>query len=121
MLLLGSILGMMFHENSSFLHIGIASCLLSAGTGCLNTPATTMALSGLEGKTRVDGSAIFNTFRQFSSSLASTLAILIYMLASSISDAYLGVRATYACYIGFSIIIFFIALNVLKRDTKVKE
>lgn len=114
MLLLGSVIGMMFHENSSMLHIGIVSCLLSAGTGFLNTPATTMGLSNLNEKNRVDGSSILNTLRQISSSLASTLAILIYTIASSGTMNISGVRAAYVFYIGCSVIIIMIAFRFLK-------
>lgn len=45
--------------------------LQSVAMSTLNSPTTAMALSGLEGRERVDGSAIFNTLRQISSSLAS--------------------------------------------------
>lgn len=118
MLLAGSILGTMFHEGNSLIHIGIVSCLLSAGTGFLNSPATTMGLSGLDAKSRVDGSSILNTLRQISSSLASTLAVLIYSLISRNSGDIMGVKAAYMFYIGISIITIIFAFNFLRRVGK---
>lgn len=116
MLLLGSITGILFHKNTGLLHIGMVSCLLSAGTGFLNTPAITMALSNLEGKDRVDGSSILNTLRQISSSLATTFAILVYSLVSSYANQIPGVKAVYACYMALSILMFLIVLNILKKS-----
>jgi len=114
MLLVGSILGIMFHGDSSLIHIGIVSCLLSAGTGFLNSPATTMGLSDLDAKNRVDGSSILNTLRQISSSLASTLAILIYSLVSVNSGDILGVKAAYTFYIGISAVTIIVAFRFLR-------
>lgn len=54
-----------------------------------------MALSGLEGRERIDGSAIFNTLRQISSSLASTLSVLFYTLMGSDMTAIHGVYGYY--------------------------
>ena len=80
----------------------------------LNSPATAMALSGLEGKERVDGSAIFNTLRQISSSLASTLSVLIYTLIGS------NMTAIHGVYVYFGLITIAIAVAVilyLKAET----
>jgi len=120
MLTLGSILGIMFHQNNGLLHIGIVSCLLSAGTGFLNTPATTMGLSDLEGKNRVDGSSIFNTLRQISSSIASTFAIVAYTIISSKQGNNIsGIKGTYIFYLGFSVLAAIIAFNFLRNYNKV--
>ena len=62
----------------------------------LNSPTTAMALSGLAGRERVDGSAIFNTLRQISSSLASTISVLIFTLMGSNISA---VHSVYVYYI----------------------
>ena len=66
-----------------------------------------MALSGLEGKERVDGSAIFNTLRQISSSLASTMAVLIYTLIGGDMTAIHGV------YVYFGLVTVAIAVSII--------
>lgn len=121
MLLIGSILGMMFHQDNNLIHIGIASCLLSAGTGFLSSPTTTMGLSDLDAKNRIDGSSILNTLRQIASSLASTLAILIYSIISRNSGAIAGVKTTYAFYIGISVLTIMFAFNFLRESKSVKK
>ena len=73
----------------------------------LNSPATTMALSKLSGNTRIDGSAVFNTIRQISSSLASTIAVLIYTLAGS------DINAIRVVFIYFGIVTIVIIVSVL--------
>ena len=81
----------------------------------LNSPATAMALSGLEGKERVDGSAIFNTLRQISSSLASTLSVLIYTLLGS------NMTAVHGVYVYFGLVTIGVAVAVilyLKTENK---
>jgi len=120
MLLAGSILGVMFHKDASLIHIGIISCLLSAGTGFLSSPTTTMGLSNLDAKSRVDGSSILNTLRQIASSLASTLAILIYSLLSKYAGDVIGVKAAYTFYIGISVITIIFALRFLQSSKKSK-
>jgi len=120
MLLAGSILGVMFHKDASLIHIGIVSCLLSAGTGFLSSPTTTMGLSKLDAKSRVDGSSILNTLRQIASSLASTLAILIYSLLSKYAGDVIGVKAAYTFYIGISVITIIFALRFLQSSKKSK-
>lgn len=114
MLLTGSILGIMFNEGSGLIFVGSVSCLLSAGTGFLSSPATTMGLSDLDDKNRIDGSSILNTLRQISSSLASTLAILIYSIVSGNNGNILGVKAAYMFYIGISVISVIVAFDFLR-------
>ena len=84
-------MGLMMTQSVSIVDIAAAFALQSLGMATLNSPTTTLALSGLEGKERVDGSAIFNTLRQISSSLASTLAVLIFTLLGSSEAAIHGV------------------------------
>lgn len=73
----------------------------------LISPSTTMALSGLKGQERVDGSAIYNTLRQISSSLASTLSVLIFTLIGS------NMIAIHGVYLYFGIVTIFIAIAVI--------
>lgn len=79
-----SVMGFLFSPNTSIIYIAVAFALQAIAMSTLNSPATAMALSGLDGRQRVDGSAIFNTLRQISSSLASTLSVLIYTLLAAI-------------------------------------
>ena len=116
MLVAGSILGVMINNNSGLLHIGVVSCLLSAGTGFFNSPVTAMGLSNLEGRNRVDGSSVLNTLRQISSSLASTFAIVIYTMVGAQSNDYFGVKVIYICYLGFSILTILAIVNFLKNS-----
>lgn len=112
--ILYTILGLNFRENTGILYIGTAFAAQTIAMGTLNSPVTTIALSGLKGQERVDGSAIFNTFRQISSSLASTLAILIYTL---IEKSHGSMSAIHGVYIYFGIVtialIIFIILFLL--------
>ena len=74
-----------------------------------------MALSGLEGRERVDGSAIYNTLRQISSSLASTLSVLIYTLTGS------NLTAIHGVYVYFGLVTIAIAAAIiiyLKAESK---
>lgn len=73
----------------------------------LNSPTTAMALSGLEGRERVDGSAIFNTLRQISSSLVSTLLVLIFTLAGS------NITAIHLTHVYFMFVTIVIAISVV--------
>lgn len=69
----------------------------------------------MKGKERVDGSAIFNTLRQISSSLASTLSVLIFTLTGS------NVTAVHCVYIYFAFVTIAIAVAVtlyLKSESK---
>lgn len=78
-----SVMGILSSEKTGILYIAAAFALQSIAMAMLNSPATTMALSKLSGDARIDGSAVYNTLRQISSSLASTLSVLIYTLAGS--------------------------------------
>lgn len=111
MLLLGSGAGMFFSKNSSLFYIGVVSCIISTGAGFLNTPATTMALSNLKGRDRVDGSSILNTLRQISSSMATTLAVLVYSGISARLDILTGIKATYIYFGAVSFVTIIIAVK----------
>lgn len=78
-----SIMGLFLSQDASIIYIAIIFAFQSVAMSTLNSPTTAMALSGLEGRERVDGSAIYNTLRQISSSLASTLSVLIFTLTGS--------------------------------------
>lgn len=99
--------GMFFTQNASILYVAFVFALQSVALSLLNSPVTALALSGFEGRKRVDGSAIYNTLRQISSSLATTLSVLIYTLGGSNIAAIRGV------YLYFGIITAFIAAAVL--------
>ena len=81
----------------------------------LNSPTTTMALSGLKGQERVDGSAIYNTLRQISSSLASTMSILIFTIFGSNLSA---VRYVYMYFGIITIAIVVLLIAYLKAEKK---
>lgn len=113
-----SVMGFLFSQNTSIIYIAVAFAVQTIAMSALNSPTTAMALSGLEGRERVDGSAIFNTLRQISSSLASTLAVLIYTLAGSNLPAMHGVYVYFGLVtiaIGGAVILY------LKGETKNKE
>ncbi|MDE7269097.1 MAG: hypothetical protein K2N81_01320, partial [Acetatifactor sp.] len=96
-------------------HIAIVFACQSVAMSTLNSPTTAMALSGLEGRERVDGSAIFNTLRQISSSLASTLSVLIFTLTGS------NLTAVHSVYIYYGLVTIAIAVAVtlyLKSQNK---
>lgn len=82
-----SVMGVCFTDNTGIIYIAVAFALQTVAMSMLNSPATTMALSKLSGNIRIDGSAVFNTVRQISSSLASTLSVLVFTLAGSNIDA----------------------------------
>ena len=110
-----SVMGLFLSDNTPIVYISVLFALQSVAMASLLSPATTMALSGLEGKLRVDGSAIFNTLRQISSSLASTLSVLIYTLAGS------SIAAVHSVYGYFGIIttaIFITVILYLKSENK---
>ena len=102
-----SILGLFFSQDTSILYIAIVFSLQTVAMSTLNSPTTAMALGGLEGRERVDGSAIFNTLRQISSSLSSTLAVLIYTLAGS------DIAAVHGVYLYFALVTLAIAVAVI--------
>ena len=102
-----SIMGSCFSEQTGIVYIAATFALQTVAMSMLNSPATTMALSKLSGNIRIDGSAVFNTIRQISSSLASTLSVLIYTLAGS------GIHAVHIVYIYYGIITAAIVISVL--------
>ena len=91
-----SIMGLFLSKNTPIIYIAIIFAFQSVAMSTLNSPTTAMALSGLAGQERVDGSAIFNTLRQISSSLASTISVLIFTLMGSNISA---VHSVYVYYI----------------------
>lgn len=102
-----SVMGICFTEGTGIVYIAVTFALQTVAMSMLNSPATTMALSKLYGNTRIDGSAVFNTIRQISSSLASTIAVLIYTLAGS------DINAIRVVYIYFGIVTIVIIVSVL--------
>lgn len=102
-----SVMGICFSEGTGIVYIAVTFALQTVAMSMLNSPATTMALSKLSGNTRIDGSAVFNTIRQISSSLASTIAVLIYTLAGS------DINAIRVVYIYFGIVTIVIIVSVL--------
>ena len=102
-----SIMGLFLSQNSSILYIAIVFAFQSVAMSTLNSPTTAMALSGLEGRERIDGSAIFNTLRQISSSLASTLSVLIFTLTGS------NISAVHCVYLYFSLVTAAVAVAVI--------
>lgn len=102
-----SIMGICFTENTGIIYIAVTFALQTVAMSMLNSPATTMALSKLSGNTRIDGSAVFNTIRQISSSLASTLSVLIFTLAGS------DINAVHVVFIYYGIVTIVIVISVL--------
>ena len=111
-----SVMGLFFSDNTSIIYIAAAFACQTVAMSSLNSPVTAMALSGLDGKERVDGSAIFNTLRQISSSLASTISVLIFTLIGSNMIAIHGVYAYYGV-VTIAIAIAII-LYIKKKQTK---
>ncbi|MCD8356394.1 MAG: MFS transporter [Clostridia bacterium] len=101
-----SIMGICFSEKTGIVYIAATFALQTVAMSMLNSPSTTMALSKLTGNIRIDGSAVFNTIRQISSSLASTLSVLIYTLAGS------NINAVHAVYIYYGIVTVAIVISV---------
>lgn len=102
-----SAMGLCFTERTGIVYISVTFALQTVAMSMLNSPATTMALSKLTGDIRIDGSAVFNTVRQISSSLASTLSVLVYTLAGS------DIHAVHVVYGYYGIITVVIAASVL--------
>lgn len=102
-----SIMGLFLSQNTSIIYIAIVFACQSVAMSTLNSPTTAMALSGLEGRERVDGSAIFNTLRQISSSLASTLSVLIFTLTGN------NIAAVHCVYIYYSLVTVVVAVTVV--------
>lgn len=111
-----AVMGVLSSENTSILYIAAAFALQTIAMSLLNSPTTTMALSKLSGSTRIDGSAVFNTMRQISSSLASTLSVLIYTLAGSDINA---VHVVYIYY-GFVTVVIIVSILLFLRAEKQK-
>ncbi len=101
------IMGVLFTENTGIIYIAAAFALQTVAMSVLNSPSTTMALSKLSGNARIDGSAVFNTVRQISSALASTLSVLIYTLAGS------DIHAVHVVYIYYGIVTVIIVISIL--------
>ena len=112
-----SVMGVCFSEGTGIVYIAVTFALQTVAMSMLNSPATTMALSKLSGNTRIDGSAVFNTIRQISSSLASTLAVLIYTLAGSDINA---IRVVYTYFGIVTIVIIVSVLLYLKVTSKLE-
>ena len=87
-----AVLGMQFTRDAAIWQIAAVFACQTVAMSLMNSPATAMALGDLDGQDRVDGSAIYNTLRQISSSLASTLSVLIFSAAGS------GVVAVHSVY-----------------------
>ena len=96
-----AVMGLFFNENTGIVYIAAVFAFQSIAMSMMNSPATTMALSNLSGRERIDGSAIFNTLRQISSSLSSTTSVLIYSLIS-INNS--NMSAVHGVYIYFGIV-----------------
>ncbi len=112
-----SVMGVCFTKNTSIIYIAVVFAFQTVAMSALNSPATTMALSNLSGSMRIDGSAVFNTVRQISSSLASTLTVLIYTLAGSGLNA---VRVVYSYYGMVTIMIVISVMLYLKSASRLK-
>lgn len=112
-----AIMGICFSEKTGIVYIAATFALQTVAMSMLNSPATTMALSKLTGNFRIDGSALFNTIRQISSSLASTLSVLIYTLAGSDINA---VHVVYGYYGMITVVIIVSVLLYLKAASKSK-
>lgn len=106
-----SVMGFCFSEQTGIIYISATFALQTVAMSMLNSPATTMALSKLTGAIRIDGSAVFNTVRQISSSLASTLSVLIYTLAGSDINA---IHVVYGYYGMITVVIIISVLLYLK-------
>lgn len=101
-----SIMGIGFSEKTGIVSIAVTFALQTVAMSMLNSPATTMALSKLTGDVRIDGSAVFNTIRQISSSLASTLSVLIFTLAGS------NIHAVHVVYTYYGMITVVIVMSL---------
>lgn len=101
-----SVMGICLSEKTGIIYIAVTFALQTVAMSVLNSPATTMALSSLTGNIRIDGSAVFNTIRQISSSLAATLSVLIYTLAGG------NINGVHVVYIYYGIITAVIVISV---------
>lgn len=110
-----SVMGMFLSEQTSIVYISVLFAFQSVAVAALISPSTAMALSGLEGKERVDGSAIFNTLRQISSSLSSTLAVLLFTLMGSNMTA---IHKVYGYFGIVTVAIVVVVIIYLKSEKK---
>lgn len=110
-----SVMGFLFSQGTSIIYIAVTFALQTVAMSSLNSPVTAMALSGLEGRERVDGSAIFNTLRQISSSLSSTLSVLIFTL---IGNNMTAVHGVYGYFGAITAVIAVIAIIYIKSEEK---
>lgn len=109
-------MGIFFSERTSIIYIAVAFAFQTVAMSMLNSPSTTMALSKLTGNARIDGSAVFNTVRQISSSLASTLSVLIFTLAGSDINAVHIVYIYYGAVTAVIVVSFLLYLRTVKRE-----
>lgn len=108
-------LGILTTDKSSIVYIGILYALQSVAMAMLLSPTTTLALSGLDKQIRVDGSAIFNTLRQISSSIASTASVLLLTVFGN------DLRAIHGVYVYFGVITVLVAILVVTYIAKTKK
>ena len=116
-LCLGNIFGIMLDMESSLFFIGLTSFMLSVGIGFLLSPIAPMALSDLDDKGRVDGSAILGSIRQIINSISITYTILLFTVFSSMYDSIIGLRSSFISSLGFGIILLMIAVFSVKKST----
>lgn len=90
-----TVLGLSAGTGISVVYVGMLYSLQSIGMAMLMSPTTTFALSTLDQKMRVDGSAIFNTLRQLASSMATTITVLLFTIQGSDLTA---IHAVYGYY-----------------------
>ena len=109
------VMGILFSNETSIIYIGFVYAFQYIAMSILNSPTTTIALSDLKGQERVDGSAIYNTLRQISSSLASTISILIFTVSGSNLSA---VRYVYMYFGIITIAIVVLIITYLKAERK---
>ena len=117
LLCLGNIFGIMLNMESSFLFIGLTSFMLSVGIGFIFSPIPPMALSELDDKGKVDGSAILGSIRQVINAISITYTILLFTIFSSMYNSIIGIRASFISSLAFGIILLLIALFSLKKST----
>lgn len=102
-----TVMGIAFTDHTGIVYIAAAFACQTVAMSMLNSPATTMALSKLSGNARIDGSSVFNTVRQISSSLASTLSVLIFTIAGS------DIHAIHVVYIYYGAVTAVILISFL--------
>ncbi|MCR5144677.1 MAG: MFS transporter [Lachnospiraceae bacterium] len=110
---MSSICGYMSTSSSSIVWIGLIYAMQTIAMSTLISPVTTMALSNLNQQLRVDGSSIFNTLRQISSSIATTVAVLLLTL---FGDDLAAIHSVYV-YFGVvtAVIIFLVVFFIWRK------